>query len=106
VGFSFSGQTFEVHRSLELAHARGAFTVVVTGVKNSPVARSADVVLLANARESPLRVGALASRIVQLAIVDFIFVRVAQLCESNVNTAVEASKDAVRTQKLNTRQDQ
>jgi DNA-binding MurR/RpiR family transcriptional regulator len=105
VGFSFSGQTFEVHRALELASARGAFTVAVTGARSSPVAKAADTVLLANARESPLRVAALASRMVQLAIVDFIFVRVAQLCQADIDAAVEASKEAVRPQKLDSRRE-
>jgi DNA-binding MurR/RpiR family transcriptional regulator len=100
VGFSFSGETAETHRALQLAKLRGALAVAVTGYPDSPVARTADVVLTSSARESPLRVGALASRIAQLAIVDFVFVRVAQLCERQVAEAVEASKDAVRPQKL------
>ncbi|MDR1265256.1 MAG: MurR/RpiR family transcriptional regulator [Propionibacteriaceae bacterium] len=100
VGFSFSGRTFEVHRALQLARGRGGLAVAVTGDAASPVAQAADVVLLASARESVVRVGALASRLVQLAVVDFIFVRVAQLSQAKVAVAVEASRQAVGPQKM------
>ncbi|MDR2347470.1 MAG: MurR/RpiR family transcriptional regulator [Bifidobacteriaceae bacterium] len=100
VGFSFAGQTLETHQALALARGRGALTVAVTGDAGSPVAKVADEVLAVSVRESPFRVGALASRMAQLAIVDFLFVRVAQLCEAQVREAVESSKDAVRPLKL------
>ena len=95
VAFSFGGATLEVHRCLTLAKARGALTVAVTNVPDSPVGRLADIVLLSSAREAQLRAGALASRMAQLAVVDFLFVRVAQLRFDDVEAALEATRVAV-----------
>jgi DNA-binding MurR/RpiR family transcriptional regulator len=100
VGFSFGGNTAEIYEALALARRRGALAVAVTRDPASPVGASAEVVLTTAVRESSFRVGALASRIAQMAVVDFIFVRVVQLSESRVREAVEVSKDAVKFLKL------
>lgn len=98
VAFSFGGSTVEVYRSVKLARARGALTVAVTNAPESPVAKAADVVLLTSAREAQLRAAALASRMAQLAVVDFLFVRVAQLRFDDLESALEATRVAVLEQ--------
>lgn len=96
VAFSFSGRTGEVHRALTLARERGAFTVAVTGDPLSPVGRLADHVLAISAREDELRAAALASRMAQLAVVDFLFVLVAQRRGSGLDDILEQTRAAVR----------
>lgn len=98
VAFSFGGSTVEVYRSVKLARARGALTVAVTNAPESPVAKAADIVLLTSAREAQLRAAALASRMAQLAVVDFLFVRVAQLRFDDLESALEATRVAVLEQ--------
>lgn len=95
VGISFSGRTVEVEKGLALAAENGAMTVALTGDENSPVARTAQKVLVCRAREAEFRAGASASRMVQLAVIDFLFVRVAQLRLSDTMTALERSRRAV-----------
>lgn len=90
IGFSHSGQTREVCELLRVAHAGGATTVAITNVRESPVTRDADLTLLTSVRETTFRSGAMASRIAQLTIVDYIFVGVAR-------TTYEASVQALRT---------
>lgn len=99
-GFSFSGRTVEVHRALTIARDSGALTVAVTGVPDSPVGQIADLVLLTSAREAQLRAAALASRMAQLAIVDFLFVRVAQLRFDSVEAALAQTRAAVDGQRI------
>ncbi len=100
VAFSFSGRTAEVHHALAIAKRGGALTVAVTNDRDSPVGKVADLVLMTSAREAQLRAAALASRMAQLAVVDFLFVRIAQLRFDDVETALEATRAAVTTQRL------
>ena len=100
VAFSFSGRTAEVHHALSIAKRGGALTVAVTNDRDSPVGKVADLVLMTSAREAQLRAAALASRMAQLAVVDFLFVRIAQLRFDDVETALEATRAAVTTQRL------
>lgn len=100
VAFSFSGGTIDVLHALEVAGHAGAFTVAVTNDKDSPLGQAADVVLRTPAREATLRAAALASRMAQLAVVDFLFMRVAQLRFDDLGAALRATRDAVGTQHL------
>ena len=78
IGFSHSGLTTETIHALSVAGEAGATTVAVTNSPDSPITEVADAVLTTQARESTYRMGAMSSRIAQLALVDFLFVRVAQ----------------------------
>lgn len=100
IAFSYGGRTAEVHRALTIAKQRGALTVAVTGSPMSPVAEVADIVLLTAARESEMRAGALSSRMAQLAVVDFLFVLVAQRLGGAVEEMLERTRHAVQTQRL------
>ena len=55
---------------------------------------------MTSAREAELRAAALASRMAQLAVVDFLFVRIAQLRFDDVESALEATRAAVTAQRL------
>lgn len=100
VAFSFSGRTVEILRSQQIAREAGALTVAVTNDPDSPVARASEVVLCTSAREATMRAAALASRIAQLSVADFLFVRVAQLKFDDLGTALRATFEAVGEQHL------
>ena len=100
IAFSFSGRTAEVHRGMELARQQGSLLVAVTGDPESPIGRAADLVLAISAREDELRVGALASRMAQLAVVDFLFVLTAQRRGRDLDALLSQTRDAVRGQRL------
>lgn len=95
VGISFSGRTVETHKALALAAEGGALTVAITGDPGSPIGCLADHVLVTVAREDVLRIGALASRMAQLAVVDVLFARVAQLRFADLDTALALTRAAV-----------
>ncbi|MEU3793967.1 MurR/RpiR family transcriptional regulator [Streptomyces fructofermentans] len=78
IGISHSGETEDTVDPLATAAARGATTVALTNFPQSALAEAADLVLTTSARETPLRSGATVSRIAQLALVDCLFVAVAQ----------------------------
>lgn len=103
IAFSFSGGTIDVLRALEIAGRAGAFTVAITNDTDSPLAAEASATLRTPAREATLRAAALASRMAQLAVADFIFIRVAQLRFTDLDAALNATREAVGAQHLQPR---
>lgn len=95
IGFSHSGQTSEALAALRAAAAAGAHTVAVTNFPDSPLARLADSVLTTASRETRFRSGAMSSRMAQLAVVDILFIRVAQRSPQSVTASLTATYDAV-----------
>ncbi len=96
IGFSHSGSTRETLSFLQTAHSVGATTIGVTGSASSPLAAAADHSLLTHAREPRLRAGAMVSRIAQLALVDCLFVGVAQRRHAHSVHALRRTADAAQ----------
>ncbi len=78
IGFSHNGRTRETMAFLSAARRNGAHTVAVTNVPDSPLAEQAESVLRTAVPETTFRSGAMASRIAQLTIIDYLFVGVAR----------------------------
>lgn len=94
--FSHTGRTREAIEMVRAAHDSGATTVVVTNVAGSPLAQLADHVLRTAVREMTFRSGAMASRMAQLAMVDYVFVLVAQRNYEGAVDALKHTYDSVR----------
>lgn len=73
IGISFSGSTKDTTDSLTLAKKSGAFTIAITNYAKSPITKVADAILLTSATETPLRSGALTSKIAQLHVLDILY---------------------------------
>lgn len=95
VGFSHSGATDDVLSALRLAANNSAVVVAVTANTASPMAELADVVLTYKSREPTYRLGAMASRIAQLAVVDCIFAGMASKQPEPVRAAIDRTFAAV-----------
>ncbi len=100
ITFSHSGLTLETNHVLEVARATGARTVAITNFPDSPLAELADLTLTTAARETRFRSGAMSSRIAQLALVDFLFVRIAQRRFDRLGTNLELTYEAVQSHRL------
>lgn len=96
LGFSHSGSTRETLHFLRTARSAAGTTVGVTGVAGSPLVSESDHVLLTHAREPRLRAGAMVSRIAQLALVDVMFVGVAQRRYAHTVHALQRTSDAAQ----------
>lgn len=92
---SYSGETIDVLKPLELAKRNGAVTIGITCHAPSSLSKLVDFPLVAAKRDTELRPGALASRIAQLLIVDLIFVGVAQRTYERTTAALQATRDAL-----------
>ncbi|WP_084557519.1 MurR/RpiR family transcriptional regulator [Hamadaea tsunoensis] len=99
IAISHSGTTIDTADALRTAHERGATTVAITNFGTSPLTEHADLVLTTAARETTFRSGATASRIAQLAVVDCLFVAVAQRSHARSMQALENTYAAVRTRR-------
>lgn len=95
IAFSHSGRTAELLDATRIAREAGVRVVAVTGAAGSPLAKTADDVLLTAAVESELRSGATASRIAQLTVVDCIFVAVATRVPDLGREALRRTRAAV-----------
>jgi DNA-binding MurR/RpiR family transcriptional regulator len=93
---SHSGETDDAIEPLQAAAARGATAIALTNAPRSTLAESADIVLTTCARETPFRSGATVSRIAQLAVVDCLFVGVAQRNFDETTAALHRTYRAVQ----------
>ena len=100
IAVSHSGTTTDTVDYLTQAHSRGATTIALTNFSRSPLTAVADVVLLTAARETLFRSGALGSRIAQLAVVDCLFIGVAQASYDRSVTALQKTYRALRDHRL------
>jgi RpiR family transcriptional regulator, carbohydrate utilization regulator len=78
VGISLSGATRETVQCLEVAKANGATTICLTNAMKSPITEQSDFCLYATPSEILYFQAPLASRVTQLALIDALFVTLAQ----------------------------
>lgn len=78
LGFSHSGRTRAIVEAFRLVKEQGATTIAITNSPNSPLAEYTDILLCSVAQGSPITGENAAARIVQLNILDSLFVLVAQ----------------------------
>jgi len=96
VGISFSGNTVEVAKILELANKVGATTISLTKYGSSIVSERAGIRLYTSAtREPTFRSGATSSRIAQLHAIDIIFMCVASQQYEETVTHIDETREAI-----------
>jgi DNA-binding MurR/RpiR family transcriptional regulator len=103
LGISHTGTTIDTIDPLRLAASRGATTIAITNFASSPITEHASLVLTTAARETTFRSGATASRIAQLAVVDCLFVAVAQRSYDRTMKALENTYAAVHSRRYPSR---
>lgn len=77
VGISYSGSTKDTVETCRIARNAGAAVISITNFAKSPITSLSDHVLLTSAKETPLRSGALTSKIAQLHVLDILYTAVA-----------------------------
>lgn len=96
VGISFSGETIEVAKLLQLAKMQNAKTISLTKYGNSIVSEQATIKLYTSVTKEPtFRSGATTSRIAQLQVIDVVFMGVASLQYGEAVKHLDATRDAV-----------
>ncbi|MGM1017238.1 MAG: MurR/RpiR family transcriptional regulator [Actinomycetota bacterium] len=100
IAISHSGRTLEIVQSIEVAARTGATTIAITNNPRSPLARASDLVLVTAVSESTFRSGAMASRIAQLAVLDFLFTRIAQADYETIADNLQRTYNAVTAHRI------
>ena len=77
VAVSHTGSTKDIIESAKVARKAGAKIIGILGSENSPLSKVCDIALSVFSREAALRLAPMTSRLVQLAVVDVLFVAVA-----------------------------
>lgn len=103
VAISHTGTTIDTIEALRVAEGRGATTIAITNFGDSPLTDHARHVLTTAARETTFRSGAMASRIAQLAVIDCLFVGVAQRSYDRTMQALERTYAAVQGRRMPSR---
>lgn len=96
-GISFSGETKEVLKILELANEKGATTIALTKFGPSTIAKTASICLRTSAsKETTFRSSATSSRIAQLHVLDILFMSVANANYDEVIQYLNQTREAIR----------
>jgi DNA-binding MurR/RpiR family transcriptional regulator len=103
IAISHTGTTIDTIEALRLASDGGATTIAITNFGRSPLTDHARHVLTTAARETTYRSGAMASRIAQLAVIDCLFVGVAQRSYDRTMDALKRTYAAVQSRRVSTR---
>ena len=96
---SYSGASIETVRIAELARAREATVISLTGPKQNAVARVADINLYTIADEEKVRSSAITARDAQLMLTDFLFILLLQR-QDDAGDYIANSGEAVTALKL------
>jgi DNA-binding MurR/RpiR family transcriptional regulator len=99
VGLSHTGETAEVIQCLRVAREHGARTIAIVNYPHSPLTAHADLVITTQVRETRFRSGAMASRLAQLAVVDCVFLGIAQRSYDSTVNALTATHLTVHPDK-------
>lgn len=100
IAISHTGTTLDTIEALRVAADCGAKTIAITNFGRSPLTKHARHVLTTAARETTFRSGAMASRIAQLAVIDCLFVGVAQRTYERTMRALERTYAVVQSRRV------
>ena len=93
--FSHTGRCKEAIQLADLFQQIGGRVLVITSDRNSPLARRADVTLLTISEETSFRSESLASRIVQLALIDSLYTSVMLANPRKSKNSLQSIRDAI-----------
>lgn len=99
VAISHSGRTKEANDLVAEAVSRGALIVAITNDPRSALARGAELALITSVRAEGLRTETVLARHAQLAVVDVLYIAVAQHAFDQTTHAMAATTEAVRPYK-------
>lgn len=100
IGISHSGSNKDVIEAVKIAKENGATTIGITGYLKSPLTKEVDIVLYTSSKETKFRSESMASRIVQLAIVDTIYVGVSLLRQDETIKSLQKIREAISVKRF------
>jgi Transcriptional regulators len=99
---SYSGQTIDILDTLATVKESGATTIGITRYGKNPLSSQVDIKLLTTSTETSFRSGAMASRIVQLNVIDILFSAVAGRTYEDIKKYLDSTRIAMEKKKCRT----
>lgn len=99
-GISHSGSNKDVLEALDEAKKAGAYTIALTQFARSPITKKADLVLHTRSSETLYRSEALSSRLIQLAVIDVLYVGVAIQRKEDTLQGLEKIREAIALKRV------
>lgn len=100
IGISHSGKTKEIYMALELAKEAGCDTISITRYGDNPISKIASLNLYTAEVEEYLRMGAIASRIAQLTVIDILFTSIVKKNYDRISPCITNTGELINTLKL------
>ncbi len=100
VVFSHSGESREVLDAVTIAKERGVCTCAITSYEKSTLSRNCDLLVCSSSIETSLRSDAMVSRIIQMVIIDIIYVSIIVQKGDTVLSQIHNSRLAVAKNKI------
>ena len=92
VAISHTGSTKDILESVKIAKNAGATAIGIVSQEHSPLSRLCDISIRICSQEAALRFAPMASRLIQLAIIDVLFVSVAMKLFSKTKDSLDKVK--------------
>lgn len=100
IGISHSGSNKEVIDAIKIAKDTGATTIAITDYFKSPLTKEADITLFTLSKETKFRSESMASRLVQLAIIDTLYIGVSLKRNEETMNALQKIRKAISTKRF------
>ncbi|MFA6505531.1 MAG: MurR/RpiR family transcriptional regulator [Treponemataceae bacterium] len=97
---SYSGETIDILDTLSTVKAAGATTIGITRYAKNSLSSRVDIKLFTTSTETSFRSGAMASRIVQLNVIDIIFSAVAGRTYDDIKKYLDSTRIAMDKKKF------
>lgn len=96
IGISYSGETKEISVAMSEAKERGAKTIAITRYNNSStLSKISDISLYIPNEEKPLRLGAIASRMSALTLIDILYLGIAKKNISKTKNYIKETRRVI-----------
>ena len=92
---SHTGSTKDIIESAKIARKAGATVIGITGGSKSPLSKVSDITISVNSKEAALLLAPMTSRLVQLAVIDVLFVSVAMGSMNDFHQQLQEVKKAL-----------
>ena len=95
IAISHTGSTKDIVESIKIAQKAGATVIGICGSRKSPLSKASDITISVNSKEAALLLAPMTSRLVQLAIIDVLFVTVSMSSLGDFRQQLQSVKKAL-----------
>ena len=95
IAISHTGSTKDIIESVRIAKAAGATVIGITGRKKTPLSKYCDYDIAVNSREVAFRLAPMTSRLLQMAVIDVLYVLVAMKDFQRIKVKLDKVKKAL-----------